>query len=105
MNETPRAPQKCLLVRANVINTGEMHYIGRFSLALLACVSLTNCQLINTAIRLAPYLLLLAEDEKKGPSADPARDIEMRGRAVQQRGEHGLAPKWAPIAHSQMAAR
>jgi hypothetical protein len=59
------------------------------TLAVAACLLLSNCQLINTALRLAP-LLLLAETDGKHPAA--GKTPEMRGKEIEQRGTRGLLP-------------
>ena len=75
---------------------------GRLLLALSACLFLTNCSLINTALRLAPYLLMFADENGQhgqGPGAQQrALEIQQRGRFAPQQ------PQWAPAGGTQMAA-
>jgi len=56
-----------------------MFSIGRLSIALSASLALSSCGLINTALRLAPYLLLAEEDGKSSP--------QQRGRLIENRGD------------------
>jgi hypothetical protein len=60
-----------------------MSLINRLFLGVSACLLLSNCQLINTALRLAP-LLMLAEEN----GAD-SKALEARGRQVNEKGAHG----------------
>jgi len=64
-----------------------MSLINRLFLAASACVLLSNCQLINTALRLAP-LLMLAEE-----NGVDSKNLESRGRRVNEKGTHGLIDK------------
>lgn len=78
-------------------------FIARLSLALAACFSLTSCGLINTALRMAPYLLMFA-DENPAKAGDMQQ--QRRGLEVRERGRFApQQPAWAPAAQSQMAAR
>lgn len=56
----------------------------RLLLPVSACFLLTSCQLINTALRMAP-LLLFAEKENQG-------QVELRGRMVEEKGTHEVTP-------------
>lgn len=63
---------------------------NRLFLAAASCLLLSNCGLINTALRLAP-LLMLVEDGKAG--AGTGKTLEMRARQVDDKGVHGLQPQ------------
>lgn len=65
----------------------------RLLLSISACLLLTNCQLISTALRLAPLLMLAEKD-------DAARTMEQRGRDVGGKGLHG-----APLGRSLPSSR
>jgi hypothetical protein len=60
-----------------------MFLINRLFLAASTCLLLSNCQLINTSLRLAP-LLMLAEENEAGGKA-----LEVRGRQVNEKAEFG----------------
>ena len=64
----------------------------------MACLSLSSCGLINTALRLAPLALLLADEEGKGK--DVHGSIELRGVQVEERGVHGIHLKDREISSS-----
>ncbi|HRH96076.1 MAG TPA: hypothetical protein PLB55_09095 [Prosthecobacter sp.] len=59
---------------------------SRLILSAAACLLLSNCGLINSALRLAPYALMFA-DETGGNEA-----TELRGRQVEGRRVHGILP-------------
>ena len=89
-----------------MVHTAQM-FFGRLFLALSTCLFLTNCSLINTALRLAPYLLMMADENGQPRSQNgqlPA--VEQRALEVEQRGHFapGQQRKWA-TAGSQMASR
>lgn len=63
----------------------------RLIFAAAACCFLSSCGLIGTALRLAPYALLFADEEGRAPAA--GKTLEMRGKEVQGRGNHG-APRF-----------
>lgn len=63
---------------------------SRLFLAISACLLLSNCGLIGTALRLAPYAVLLADENGKGTPDSKA--LEMRGREVQDKGGRGILP-------------
>lgn len=63
---------------------------SRLIFALAACLLLSNCGLIGTALRLAPYYLLFADENGKGTAA--GKTLEMRGREVQEKKGRGLLP-------------
>lgn len=76
-------------------------YIARITLALVACFSLTSCGLINTALRMAPYLLMFADE-------DPAKagKVEERARQIEDKGHFGPQRQlWQPATESEMASR
>ena len=75
----------------------EMFSIGRLSLALSASLALSSCGLINTALRLAPYLLLAEEDGKSSP--------QQRGRLIENRGDFHPPATLHQAPCQQMAAR
>lgn len=60
----------------------------RLTFALTACLLLSSCGLIGTALRLAPYLMLV----EGGRELDGGKSMEMRGRQVQDREVHGIQP-------------
>jgi hypothetical protein len=91
------AHQKGLLKWSGVINKMEMFSIGRLSIAIPACLLLSSCGLINTALRLAPYLLLAEEDGKSSP--------HQRGRLIENRGDFHPPATLHQAPGQQMAAR
>lgn len=62
----------------------------RLIFATSACLLLSNCGLIGTALRLAPYALMLADE--KGQGMAEGKKLEMRGREVQDKKAHGVLP-------------
>ena len=60
----------------------------RLIFAIAACLLLSNCGLIDMALRLAPYYLLFADENGQGASSSKA--LKMRGREVQEKGSRGL---------------
>jgi hypothetical protein len=75
----------------------EMFSIGRLSLALSASLALSSCGLINTALRLAPYLLLAEDDGKSSP--------QQRGRLIENRGDFHPPANLHQAPGQPMAAR
>lgn len=63
---------------------------SRLILATTACLLLSNCGLIGTALRLAPYYLMFADGKGEGAAED--KTLEMRGREVQQKKRPGALP-------------
>lgn len=63
---------------------------SRLIFAFAATLLLSNCGLIGTALRLAPYALMFADQNGKEPVA--AKALEMRGREVQTRKARGIQP-------------
>lgn len=63
---------------------------SRLIFAFAATLLLSNCGLIGTALRLAPYALLFADENGKGTAA--GKTLEMRGHEVQDRGDRGIRP-------------
>lgn len=63
---------------------------SRLIFACAAALLLSNCGLIGTALRLAPYALMLADENGTGTTA--SKTLEMRGREVQARGEREIRP-------------
>ncbi len=63
---------------------------SRLIFACAAALLLSNCGLIGTALRLAPYALMLADENGKGTTA--SKTLEMRGREVQARKGRGILP-------------
>ncbi len=61
---------------------------SRLIFALAACLLLSNCGLIGTALRLAPYYLMFADENGKGAANGKA--MEMRGREIQAKNGRGL---------------
>lgn len=80
----------------------EMISIGRLVFALTACLLLNSCGLINTALRLAPYLLMVDEGGKGGPVLN---DPQQRGRLIEDRGDFQPAHPMRTGTRQQMAAR
>lgn len=62
----------------------------RLFFAIAACLLLSNCGLIGTALRLAPYAVLLADENGRGTT--DSKKLEMRGREVQNKGGRGILP-------------
>ncbi|MGV3664322.1 MAG: hypothetical protein ACO1TE_29390 [Prosthecobacter sp.] len=77
-------------------------FIGRLLLAVASCLLLTQCGLINQALRLAPYLLMFAEEEQgQGKSGQ----IQQRARHIEQKGSFSPQQRWMPgAADSKMAS-
>lgn len=77
-------------------------FIGRLILAFASCLLLTQCGLINTALRLAPYLMMLAEDDQgQGKSGK----LEQRAQQVVRKGHFTPQQRWMPdAADSKMAS-
>lgn len=71
--------------------------IGRLVFALTACLLLNSCGLIGTALRLAPYLLMVEEDGKGNP--------QQRGRLIENRGDFHTPATLQQAPGQQMAAR
>ena len=65
-----------------------MFLINRLFLAACACFLLTNCQLINTALRLAP-LLMMAEEQGGSTVELRAQEVENKGM-LQSRQERAM---------------
>ncbi|MDI1311566.1 hypothetical protein [Prosthecobacter sp.] len=63
---------------------------SRLIFAISACLLLSNCGLIGTALRLAPYALMLADENGQG-RAD-GQTLEMRAREVQNKKARGMQP-------------
>ena len=63
---------------------------SRLLFAVSACLLLSNCGLIGTALRLAPYALLLADENGKETAS--SKTLEMRGREVQNKKARGILP-------------
>jgi len=59
--------------------------LTRMFLAMGACLFLCQCQLINTAIRLWPLLLLVENDGKAHPQGE---GVTVRGQEIEARGAH-----------------
>jgi len=76
--------------------------IVRLFSALTACLLLNSCGLINSALRLAPYLLLVDEDGKGVPSSN---ETHQRGRLIEDRGDFQPVGPVQQGASQQMAAR
>jgi hypothetical protein len=70
--------------------------------AIAACLLLSNCGLIGTALRLAPYALLFADESSKDTAA--GKTPEMRGQEVQSKAERGILPASGGLG-SQVAFR
>ncbi len=77
-------------------------FIGRLILAVASCLLLTQCGLINQALRLAPYLLMFAEEEQgQGKSGK----IQQRGQQIERKGHFAPQQQWMPGAtDSKMAS-
>jgi hypothetical protein len=75
----------------------EMFSIGRLSIALCASMLLSSCGLISTALRLAPYLLMVEEDGKSSP--------QQRARLIENRGDFRPPATLHQAPGHQMAAR
>lgn len=73
---------------------------SRLIFAFAATLLLSNCGLIGTALRLAPYALMFADENSNGTTA--SKTLEMRGREVQAKGDREIRPS-AASSSSQMA--
>lgn len=69
--------------------TQKMPVNSRLILAAAACLLLSSCGLIGTALRLAPYYLMFADENG---SKEGSQTLEMRGREVQGKGGRGILP-------------
>jgi hypothetical protein len=78
----------------------EMNSIGRLVFALTACLLLNSCGLINTALRLAPLLMLV----EKSP-AKHSGGVQQRAEFIENRGLYQTPNPTLPSARQQMAAR
>ncbi len=63
---------------------------SRLFFAIAACLLLSNCGLIGTALRLAPYAVLLADQD--GTGTPERKALEKREREVQNKGRRGIMP-------------
>ncbi len=79
------------------VKHNEMISIGRLVFALTACLLLNSCGLISTALRLAPYLLMVEED---GQSS-----LQQRGHLIENRGDFHTPATLHQAPGQQMAAR
>ena len=61
---------------------------SRLVFAGAACLLLSSCGLIGTALRLAPYYLMFADE--RSPGGASGRALKMRGKEVQEKGSHGI---------------
>lgn len=61
---------------------------SRLIFACAATLLLSNCGLIGTALRLAPYALMFADET--GKEAVAGKTMEMRGREVQGKKGRGV---------------
>lgn len=59
----------------------------RITLAVTACLLLSSCQLINTALRLAPLLMMVEKTDSQG-----GKTMELRGREIEEKGPRGMIP-------------
>ena len=73
---------------------------SRLIFAISACLLLSNCGLIGTALRLAPYYLMFADENGRGTAT--GKSLEMRGREVQDKKLRGIQPATGSIG-SQVA--
>lgn len=71
---------------------------SRLIFAFAATLLLSNCGLIGTALRLAPYALMFADESGKGTTA--SKTLEMRGREVQAKGNREICPTAASSSSS-----
>lgn len=68
-------------------------FIARLTLALASCLLLTQCGLINTALRMAPYLLMFAEeDQGQGKSGQ----MQQRAQEIGRKGHFSPQQRWMP---------
>lgn len=77
-------------LRGGCDNFIQMPVYFRLIFAFAATLLLSNCGLIGTALRLAPYALMLADENGKGAAA--GKTSEMRGREVQDKKARGIPP-------------
>jgi hypothetical protein len=76
--------------RSGCDNLFQMPVKSRLVFAIAATLLLSNCGLIATALRLAPYAMMLADENGKGTAA--SKTLEMRGHEVQARGDREIRP-------------
>jgi hypothetical protein len=78
-----------------------MRLTSRLIFAGAACLLLSSCGLIATALRLAPYYLLFADE--RSPGGAPGKTVKMRGQEVQGKGIHGI-PHSPSASHGSQVA-
>lgn len=78
--------------------------IARLALALSSCLLLTQCGLINTALRMAPYLLMFAEEDP-GNGQGKSGQMQQRAQEIERKGHFSPQQRWMPgQADSKMAS-
>ena len=82
-----------------------MSLISRLLLALMTCLLLSNCGLIGTALRLAPYYLLLADNSKDATVRQASSTLEERGRQVAGSGRHVAKTTVSAFSAAQVVSR
>ena len=100
---TQRVQSKTFTPGADYDKRFKMPFFSRLLLCLAAPLLLSNCQLINTALRLAPLAMFFVDDGGKG--AEAVHGAEMRGREVEGRGVHGLLPEEGRVSAGLTAGR
>lgn len=79
-------------------------FIGRLFLAIASCLLLTQCGLIGTALRLAPYLMMFAEEENGQGQGKPGQ-MQNRAQEIGKKGHFAPQQRWMPgAADSKMAS-
>lgn len=76
---------------------------SRLIFAGAACLLLSSCGLIGTALRLAPYYLMFADE--RSPEGVSGKTLKMRGQEVQEKGSHGIPHSPTASIGSQVAFR
>lgn len=79
-----------------------MSYFPRLLLAVAAPVLLTNCGLINAALRLAPMAMMLVED---GSTSGDTDSYSKRGKVIEARGNFAPPISLAHPVGSELAHR
>jgi len=77
----------------------------RLLFALITCLLLSNCGLIGTALRMAPYYLLLADNSKDVNGRQKHSTLEERGRQVTGSGPHVAKTTLPVISVAQVVSR
>lgn len=82
-----------------------MTLISRLLFATMACLLLSNCGLINSALRLAPLAMLLVDNEKGSVREHGPLEVEARGRKVVRNGNYAAKARDAASSGAELVLR